>query len=130
MDWGPLDTRERRQGVAIRRRSSGSESALGGREIPIARNAPVTPAVEDGIMARDLSRPLDPTALLIVRAVVERGSALPLRAYIQETSDVSRGFERLSTVTDVETAVGIVRAWLEDVIEAGALDDVVTAPEP
>ena len=70
----------------------------------------------------------DPTALLVIRVSVERGSLLPLRAYIRETSDVSLGFERFSTVTDVEAALGIVRAWLESVLEVGALDDVVTAP--
>ena len=70
----------------------------------------------------------DPTALLVIRVSVERGSLLPLRAYIRETNDVSLGFERLSTVADVEAVLGIVRAWLESVLEAGALDDVVTAP--
>ncbi len=70
----------------------------------------------------------DPTALLVIRVRVERGSLLPLRAYIRETSDVSLGVERLSTVTDVEAALRIVRAWLENALEAGALDDVVTAP--
>ena len=77
-------------------------------------------------MAQDLSMLRDPTALLVVRVVVERESPLPLRAYIRETGDVSLGFERLSTVTDVETALGIVRAWLENVLEAGTPADVVT----
>ncbi len=81
-------------------------------------------------MTRDLMMLSEPTALLVIRVRVERGSLLPLRAYIRETSDVSLGFERLSTVTDVEAALGIVRAWLEDVLEAGARDDVGTAPPP
>ena len=79
-------------------------------------------------MAQDLSMLRDPAALLVIRVRVERGSLLPLRAYIRETSNVSLGFERLTTVTDVETALGIVRAWLENALEAGTPDDVVSAP--
>ena len=79
-------------------------------------------------MAQDLSISRGPTALLVIRVRVERGSLLPLRAYMRQTSDVSLGFERFSTVTDVEAALGIVRAWLESVLEVGALDDVVSAP--
>ena len=69
----------------------------------------------------------DPTALLVIRVRVERGSLRPLRAYIRETSNVSLGFERLSTIADAEAALGIVRTWLGNVPKAGALDDVVTA---
>ena len=79
-------------------------------------------------MAQDPSVLREPIALLVTRVRVERGSFLPLRAYIRETSDVSLGFERVVTVTDVETALGIVRAWLENVLEAGTLDDVVPTP--
>jgi hypothetical protein len=62
----------------------------------------------------------DPTALLVLRVWIEHGSTLPLRAYIRETSNVSAGFERTSTVTDVEAAVGAVRVWLESLLQEDA----------
>ena len=70
----------------------------------------------------------DSTALLVMRVWVERGSLRPLHAYIRETSDVSLGFERFSTVTDVDAALRIIRAWLDQVLEAAPLDDVSAAP--
>jgi hypothetical protein len=63
------------------------------------------------------------TALLIIRVVVERGSLVPLRAYLRETDDVSLGFEHLSTVSDVEAALGIVREWMERALELGSAED-------
>jgi len=62
----------------------------------------------------------DPTALLVLRVWIEHGSTLPLRAYIRETSDVSHGFERISTHTEVEVAVQSVRTWLEALIAEDA----------
>jgi hypothetical protein len=55
----------------------------------------------------------DATGLLIIRMTVERGSATPLRAYIREADDVSDGFGVPITVSDVEAALEIVRAFLE-----------------
>ncbi|MFA7297583.1 MAG: hypothetical protein WC211_10450 [Dehalococcoidia bacterium] len=71
-------------------------------------------------MNSELMRLQDPTALLVLRVSIEHGATLPLRAYIRETSDVSRGFERSSTVTEVEVAVRSVRTWLEALIAADA----------
>jgi hypothetical protein len=68
----------------------------------------------------------DPTALLVLRVWIEHGSTLPLRAYIRETIDVSVGFERTSTLTDVEAAVDAVRVWLEALLE----DDAVLSEQP
>jgi hypothetical protein len=70
----------------------------------------------------DLAILRDPVALLVLRAWIELGSSLPLRAYIRETADVSRGFERSSTVTDVDAAVDAVRAWLEGMLAEHAAD--------
>lgn len=69
-------------------------------------------------MSNDYDLFRNPTALLVLRVWMERGSALPLRAYIRQTSDVSRGFEAASTETDVEAAVGAVRTWLEGLMDA------------
>lgn len=70
----------------------------------------------------------NPTALLVLRAWIEHGSSLPLRAYIRETSDVSLGFEHSSTETDVEAAVAIVRAFLEGLLPAEAEDEPAAPP--
>lgn len=59
----------------------------------------------------------NPTALLVLRVWMERGSALPLRAYIRQSANVSFGFEESSTETDIEAAVGAVRTWLEGLID-------------
>ena len=61
--------------------------------------------------ARQMGPPA--TALLIIRVVIQPGSTMPLRAYIREGGDVSLGFGRLSTVSDVDSALAIVRAWME-----------------
>lgn len=79
-------------------------------------------------MTRDPGLTRDPTALLVIRVVVERGSLLRLRAYIRQTSNVSRGFERFSTVTNVEAAITIVRDWLDNALDAGTNDDGLPAP--
>ena len=67
-------------------------------------------------MSNELVRPHDRTALLVLRAWIEHGSSLPLRAYLRETSDVSLGFEHTMTVTDVDAAVDAVRTWLEALV--------------
>ena len=60
----------------------------------------------------------DRTALLIVRAWLERGSLDPLRARIRLTTDVSAGFEQELTLTDVKTVSLAVETWLQDVLAA------------
>lgn len=69
-------------------------------------------------MANDDDALGNPTALLVLRVSMERGSVRPLRAHIRHTADVSRQFEHSSTETDVEAVVGAVRIWLEGLLEA------------
>lgn len=57
------------------------------------------------------------TALLIVRAWVERGSSAPLRASIRVRSDVSAGVESLVTVTSPEAGADAVKVFLQDVVD-------------
>jgi hypothetical protein len=63
--------------------------------------------------------PLYRTGLLIIRAWVEKGSQIPLRAHIRATTDVSKGFESELTLADVPSTSAKVEAWLEEVLEAG-----------
>jgi len=57
------------------------------------------------------------TALLVLRVWMERGSVLPLRAYIRQTTDISLGFESATVETDVDAAVDSVRTWLQDLLD-------------
>ncbi len=79
-------------------------------------------------MSNDPTVLRNPTALLVLRAWIEHGSSLPLRAYIRETGDVSLGFEHSSTETDVEAAVAIVRAFLEGLLSEEAADERAEPP--
>lgn len=54
----------------------------------------------------------DRTGLLIIRAWIEEGSSMPLRADIRSTTDISRGLESERTVADAEIVAAIVQAWL------------------
>jgi hypothetical protein len=54
------------------------------------------------------------TGLLIIRVWVEPGSSSSLRVQIRLTPDVSLGVERSETTTEAETAIEIVRAWLQE----------------
>jgi hypothetical protein len=58
--------------------------------------------------------PSDRTALLIIRAWIEEGSAEPLRAQVRLTADVASGFEATSTLADADAICAMVRAWLAD----------------
>lgn len=60
----------------------------------------------------------DLTGLLIIRTWVEQGSHKPLRARIRLTTDVSAGFEREVTLTDVGAVSAAVEIWLRNVLEA------------
>ncbi len=59
----------------------------------------------------------NPTALLVLRVWMEEGSDRPLRAYIRQTADISRGFEVATVETDVEATVASVRAWLQGLVD-------------
>jgi hypothetical protein len=52
------------------------------------------------------------TGLLIIRAWAEPGSSSPLRVQIRLTTDVSLGVEGTETITEADTVVEVVRAWL------------------
>jgi len=60
--------------------------------------------------------------LFIIRAWVEPGSSLPLRAHIRRTIDVSQGLEQGLTVAEKEAVVAAVQAWLSEMV-ADALTD-------
>lgn len=57
----------------------------------------------------------DQTALLIIRAWAEEGSAEPLRASIRLTSDVAAGFQRTLTLARPEAIRDAVAAWLHEI---------------
>jgi hypothetical protein len=66
----------------------------------------------------------DRTALLIVRAWVEPGSASPLRAQVRLTTDVAAGFAREMTFADATTVCAFVEEWLREVIAQGQPEEV------
>ena len=53
---------------------------------------------------------------MIVRAWLEEGSSVPLRAQIRLSSDISTGFERTLTVTSSVAVCETVTEWLADVV--------------
>ena len=57
------------------------------------------------------------TGLLVIRAWRELDSPVPLRAEIRLARDVSEGFQRRLTVTDVDQVTRIVLDWLAVVLE-------------
>ena len=63
------------------------------------------------------------TALLTIRAWVERGSSAPLRATIRVSKDVSGGFDKTTTVTTPEAAAETVKDWLNDVLVTDLVAD-------
>jgi hypothetical protein len=54
------------------------------------------------------------TGLMVIRAWIEKGSTKPLRAEVRRTSDVSTGFRAEATLTEPESVVAEVRAFLTD----------------
>lgn len=66
--------------------------------------------------------PHHPTALLIIRAWVEDGSAVPLRANVRATGDVSLGIERSLTLVEPDAVREAVESWLQAVLEASDAD--------
>ena len=67
------------------------------------------------------------TGLLIIRAWVERDSGKPLRAHLRTTTDVSKGFDREFTVSDLPAATAAVEKWLGDV---AAEDELARTAKP
>ena len=63
------------------------------------------------------------TALLTIRAWVERGSRAPLRASIRTSNDVAQGFDSTVTVTSPEAGAEAVKVFLEDVLDADRRDE-------
>ena len=58
--------------------------------------------------------PASRTGLLIIRAWIEEGSSEPLRAHIRLTTDVSAGFEKSMTLSQVAEVCEAVETWLRD----------------
>ena len=58
----------------------------------------------------------DQVGLLIVRVWVEPGSARPARLQLRATTDPSAGFTRTQTLTDIEQAITVIRAFLQTVL--------------
>jgi len=54
------------------------------------------------------------TALLIIRAWHESDSALPLRATIRFTGDITTGFQPGVSFSDAAGVLEVVRTWLHD----------------
>lgn len=59
------------------------------------------------------------TGLMVLRVWTEEGSTEPLRVDVRQTYDLSRGFRRTLTVTDVDLVLAAVREFLET---GGAVD--------
>jgi hypothetical protein len=58
----------------------------------------------------------DQVGLLIVRVWVEPGSARPARLQLRATTDPSAGFTHTHTLTDIEQAITVIRAFLQTVL--------------
>jgi len=57
--------------------------------------------------------------LMVIRAWIEEGSTKPLRAQVRHTGDVSTGFKTETTLTEPDTVVAEVRAFLTALGEKG-----------
>lgn len=56
------------------------------------------------------------TGLMVIRVWMENESTEPLRAQVRLTKDVSAGFQRTVTLTQVDSVCAAVRQWLEDMV--------------
>jgi hypothetical protein len=54
-----------------------------------------------------------PIGLMVLRVWTEQGSARPLRVDVRQASDLSRGFRRTVTLTDIDLVLATVRSFLE-----------------
>lgn len=61
------------------------------------------------------------TGLMVLRVWTEDGSTEPLRVDVRQTYDLSRGFRRTLTLTDVDLVVAAVRTFLETGRASGAV---------
>jgi hypothetical protein len=66
-----------------------------------------------------------PIGLMLLRVWSEPGSDEPLRVDIRQTTDLSRGFRRTTTLADVDAVLVAVRLFLEERPEPapGSRDD-------
>jgi hypothetical protein len=53
------------------------------------------------------------TGLMVLRVWTEDGSSEPLRVDVRQTFDLSRGFRRTLTLTDIDLVLGAVRTFLD-----------------
>ena len=60
------------------------------------------------------------TGLLVLRVWTENGSSEPLRVDVRHTYDLSRGFGRTLTLTDIDLVLAAVRTFLETGRAVGA----------
>src|SRR5258708_1231570 len=60
------------------------------------------------------------TGLLIIRAWIEEGSALPLRAQLRVSTDISAGVERTLTLTRPAEVSAAVLEWLNSIVNGTA----------
>jgi hypothetical protein len=55
-----------------------------------------------------------PISLMLLRVWSEPDSAAPLRVDVRQTSDLSTGFRRTTTLADVDAVLATVRSFLEE----------------
>ncbi|MBW3665095.1 MAG: hypothetical protein KY469_18525 [Actinobacteria bacterium] len=60
------------------------------------------------------------TGLMVLRVWTEEGSTEPLRVDVRQTYDLSRGFRRPLTLTDIDLVLAAVRTFLETGRAVGA----------
>jgi hypothetical protein len=60
------------------------------------------------------------TGLMVLRVWTEDGSSEPLRVDVRQTYDLSRGFRRTLTLTDIDVVLAAVRTFLESGRAVGA----------
>jgi hypothetical protein len=53
------------------------------------------------------------TGLMVLRVWTEEGSTEPLRVDVRQTFNLSRGFRRTLTLTDIDLVLAAVRTFLE-----------------
>jgi hypothetical protein len=54
------------------------------------------------------------TGLMVLRVWTEEGSTEPLRVDVRQTYDLSRGFRRTLTLTDIDLVLSAVRTFLQN----------------
>lgn len=59
---------------------------------------------------------------MVLRVWTEEGSTEPLRVDVRQTSDLSSGFRRTLTLTDIDLVLAAVRTFLETGRSVGVAD--------